>query len=92
MKSFIAVSLAAAAALASTAQGFRIGNCRTPGDFNLGNGECHQWTDAQFTFQSDAGCTLTFYDAAGCQGATTSSTIQNQCQDVGLVSQSMRCN
>ncbi|XXH05734.1 hypothetical protein Hte_012170 [Hypoxylon texense] len=90
MKSSIALSLAAAA-LASTAQGYRIGNCRTPGDFNLDNNKCHRWTDARFTFQSNAGCTLTFYDRAGCQGNTRSHTVQNQCQDVGLVSQSMRC-
>ncbi|KAI1771701.1 hypothetical protein F4818DRAFT_445034 [Hypoxylon cercidicola] len=81
MKSFTAVAFSVAT-LASMAQGFRISNCRTPGDFDLGNNDCHQWTDPQYSFQSDAGCTLFFYDADGCQGfATDGKTVQNQCLD-----------
>ncbi|KAI0013431.1 hypothetical protein F4779DRAFT_563605 [Xylariaceae sp. FL0662B] len=92
MKSFTAITLSVAT-LVSMAQGYVISNCRTPQTYNLGDNKCHDWTDPKYSFQSNAGCTLTFYDTAGCQGkASAGNTVQNTCLDVGFNPQSMRCS
>lgn len=89
----ILFTLSTVLAVSDLAQGFVISNCVTPKSYNLGDDKCQKWTDAKFTFQSKAGCTLMFFSGPGCTGNIILTTAtQNQCLDVGGQSQSMRCS
>lgn len=89
---FSSVLAVSVAMLASMTQGYRISNCASPKTHNLGNNQCHRWTDTEFTFQSNKGCTLRFFSEPDCQGhAGGPRRQQNHCQKVGFNPKSMRC-
>lgn len=91
---FSAVFAISVAMLSSMSQGFVITNCKSPHSHNLGDNQCHRWTDGQYNYQSNKGCSLMFFTDEDCKGKHTKSrNAQNECKKVGLESvRSMRCS
>ncbi|KAI0133961.1 hypothetical protein BJ170DRAFT_678881 [Xylariales sp. AK1849] len=78
-------------ALAAIARGFIITDCVSGQVTNFGDDKCQIWTAADFTFQSDAGCTLSVYSEGNCQGSIFTTATQNQCQTAPDGAVSINC-
>ncbi|KAI2612170.1 uncharacterized protein GGS25DRAFT_474079 [Hypoxylon fragiforme] len=85
-------TLASLLALASATNAFLITDCNTGKITNYGDNKCQIWTAADFSFQSNAGCTLYAYSEGNCQGSIFETATQNQCQTApnGVVSVNCR--
>ncbi|KAL7619414.1 hypothetical protein AAE478_009953 [Parahypoxylon ruwenzoriense] len=75
-------------AFASAASGFLITDCKSGKITNFGDNKCQIWTAGDFSFQSNAGCTLYAYSEGNCQGSIFQTATQNHCQKApnGVVS------
>ncbi|OTB04469.1 hypothetical protein M426DRAFT_11616 [Hypoxylon sp. CI-4A] len=74
--------------LGAVANGFLITDCSSGQITNFGDNKCQIWTAGTFSFQSNAGCTLSAYSGGNCQGSIFTTATQNQCQTApdGVVS------
>ncbi|KAI1097144.1 hypothetical protein F4804DRAFT_328493 [Jackrogersella minutella] len=78
--------------LSSIASGFVITDCNSGKITNFGDNKCQIWTAGDFSFQSNAGCTLYAYSEGNCQGSIFQTATQNQCQTApdGVISVNCR--
>ena len=74
------LSFAAITSLLNLGSGFVITGCDSGTVTNFGDDKCQIWTDNNFTFESDAGCTLYAYSEGNCQGSIFQTATQNECQ------------